>query len=130
MLQGILNKYWKQHPTKLPLYGQLPPISQTIQIRQTRHVGHYWRSKYELISNILLWTPSHRHANVGWPIRTNLQQLCIDTVCRLQDLLEAINDRDGWLESPGNPWYPHHMMMMMMMIPTSLRKGKLNSNYL
>ena len=28
----------------------------TIQIRQTKHVGHYCRSKDELISNILLWT--------------------------------------------------------------------------
>ena len=35
------------------IYIHLPPISKTIQIRQTRDVGHCWRSKDELISDIL-----------------------------------------------------------------------------
>ena len=30
MLYDVLNKYWKQNPRKLQLYGYLPPISQTI----------------------------------------------------------------------------------------------------
>ena len=40
MLRAILNKSWKQHPTKQQLYCHLPPISKTIQIRWTRHAGH------------------------------------------------------------------------------------------
>ena len=40
MLQAILNKFWKLHPTKFQQYGHLPPISKTIQIRWTKHVGH------------------------------------------------------------------------------------------
>ena len=40
MLQAILNKSWQQHPTRHQLYGYLPPITKTIQIRQTRHAGH------------------------------------------------------------------------------------------
>ncbi len=44
-LQAILNKSWKQHPTKQQIYGHLPPISQTIQVRRTRHAEHCWRSK-------------------------------------------------------------------------------------
>ena len=50
MLQAILNKSWRQHPTKQQLYGHLPPITKTIKIRQTRHVGHCWGSRDELIS--------------------------------------------------------------------------------
>ena len=38
------------------LYGQLPPITKIIEVRRTRHVGHYWRSRDELISDVLLWT--------------------------------------------------------------------------
>ena len=57
MLQAILNKSWEQHPTK-QLFTNLPPISKTIQIRWTRHMGYYWRSKYELISDVLQWNPS------------------------------------------------------------------------
>ena len=65
MLRVIWNKSWKQHSTKLQLYGHLSPISKTIQIRRTRHAGNGWRSKDELISNVLLWTSSHGHASVG-----------------------------------------------------------------
>ena len=54
MLRAILNKSWRQHPTRHQLYGHLPPITKTVQVRQTRHAGHYWRSRDELISDILL----------------------------------------------------------------------------
>ena len=54
MLRVILNKSLRQHPTRHQLYGHLP---KTHQIRRTRHVGHCWRSRDELISDVLLWTP-------------------------------------------------------------------------
>ena len=40
MLRAILNTSWRQHPTKHQLYGHLPPITKTIQVRRTRHTGH------------------------------------------------------------------------------------------
>ena len=57
MLHAILNKSWRQHPTRHQLYGHLPPITKTIQVRRTRHAGHCWRSRDELISYVLLWAP-------------------------------------------------------------------------
>ena len=93
MLQAILNKSLKQHLTKQQQYGHQPPISKIIQIR---HARHCWRSKDELISDILLWTPSHGCACVGQPTRTYLQQLCMDTGCSIEDLPEAMDDRDEW----------------------------------
>ena len=33
MLRAILNKSWRQHPTKHQLYGHLFPITKTIQVR-------------------------------------------------------------------------------------------------
>ena len=35
MLRAILNKSWRQHPTRHQLYGHLPPITKTIQVRRT-----------------------------------------------------------------------------------------------
>ena len=64
-----------------------PPTS---QIRQTRHAGHWCRSK-----DILLWIPSH---GVVRPARTYQHQICTDTGCSLEDLPEAMNDRDRWRE--------------------------------
>ena len=51
------------------LYGHLPPVSKTIQVRRTRHVGHCWRSKGELISDVFLWTPTHGRVGVSQPAR-------------------------------------------------------------
>ena len=65
MLRAILNKPWRQHPTKLQLYGHQPPITKTNKIRRTRHAGHYWRSRDELISDVLLWNLSHGRVNTG-----------------------------------------------------------------
>ena len=58
MLQAILNKSRRQQLTRHQLYGHLPPITKTIQVRRTRHGGHCWRSKDELISDVLQWTPA------------------------------------------------------------------------
>ena len=92
MLRVILNKSWKNHPTKQQLYSHLLPISKTIQIRWTGHAGHCWRSQDELISDIIPWTPSYSRASVGRPTRTYLQQLNTDTGCCQEDLSEAIDD--------------------------------------
>ena len=75
MLRAILHKSWRQHITRHQLYGHLPPITKTIQVRRTRHAGHCWRSRDELISDVLLWTPTHGRAKSGRPARTYIQQL-------------------------------------------------------
>ena len=94
MLRAILNKSWRQHPTRHQLYGHLPPITKTIQVRRTRHAGHCWRSRDELIRDVLLWTPTHGRAKAGRPARTYIQQLCEDTGCCPEDLCRAMNDRE------------------------------------
>ena len=98
MLRAILNKSWRQHPTK----QQLPPITKTIKIRRTRPAGHCWRSRDEHISDVLLWTPSHGRAKAGRPAWTFIQQLCADTRCRPKDLPKAIGDRELWWERVRN----------------------------
>ena len=62
MLQAILNKSWRQHPTKQQLFNHQSPITKTIKIRRTRHAGHCWRSRDELTSEVLRCTPSHGRA--------------------------------------------------------------------
>ena len=111
MLRAILNKSWRQHPTRHQLYGHLLPITKTIQVRQTRHAGHCWRSKDELISDVLLWTPAYGQAKAGRPARTYIQQLCEDTGCNPEDLPKAMNDREKWWErvrdigAGGTTWW-------------------------
>ena len=98
ILRAILNKSRRQHPTKHQLYGHLPPIMKTIQVRWTKHVGHCWRSRDELIRDALLWTSTYGRAKAGWPARTYIQQLCEDIRCSHEDLPEVMNDREKWRE--------------------------------
>ena len=84
--------------TKSQLYGHLPPITKTIKVRRTRHAGHHWRSRDELISDVLLWTPSYGRINARRPARTYIQHLCEDTGCSPEDLPEVMNDREEWRE--------------------------------
>ena len=102
MVSIYLNRFWRQHPTKQQLYGHLPPITKTIQIRRTRHAGHCRRSRDELICVVLQWTPSHGRAKVGHPARTYIQQLCEDTGCSPEDLPKAMNHRERWRERVRN----------------------------
>ena len=94
MLRAILNKSWRQHTSRHQLYRHLPPITKTIQVRRTRHAGHCWRSRDELISDVLLWTPTHGRAKAGRPAWTYILQLCEYTGCSPEDLPEAMNDRE------------------------------------
>ena len=98
MLRAILNKSWRQHPTKHQLYGHLTSITKTIQVRRARHAGHWWSSRDELINDVLLWTPTYGRVKAGRPARTYFQQLCEDTGCSPEDLPEAMNEREKWRE--------------------------------
>ena len=102
MFRAILNKSWWPHPTRQQLYSHLPPITKTIQVRRTRHAGHFWRSRDELISDVHLWTP-------GRPARTYIQQLCEDTGCSPEVLPEVMNDREKWwvrdIRVGGTTWW-------------------------
>ena len=69
MLRAILNKSWRQLPSRHQLYGHLPPTTKTIQVR---HAGHCWKSRDDLISDVLLWTPTYGRAKAGQPARTYL----------------------------------------------------------
>ena len=131
---AILNKSWRQHPTKHQLYGHLPPIMKTIQVRRTRHAGHCRRSRDELISDVLLWTLIYGRAKPGWPARTYIQQLCKDMGCSLEDLPEAMNDWEKWRErvrdirASSATWWWWYIYVFVLMLTSSWRRDNLNQN--
>ena len=111
MLWAILKKSWWQQSTRHHLYGRLPPVTKTLQVRRTRHAGHWWRSKDELISDVLLWTPAYGQPKAERPARTYIHHLCEDTRYSPEDLPEPISDREKWQErirdirASGTTWW-------------------------
>ena len=83
MLRAILNKSWRQHPARHKLYGHLPLITKTIQARRTRHAGHCWRSRDELISHVLLWTPTYGRAK-----QDHQHEHTFSNYVRIQDIVQ------------------------------------------
>ena len=122
MLRAILNKSRWQHSTKHQLYSYLPPLTKTFQIRQTRHAGDCWRSKDELISDVLQWTPIYGRAKAERPAKTYIQQLCEDTGCSPEDLPEAMNDREKWrdrvrdIPASGMTWWWWYIYTLFLFV--------------
>ena len=96
MLRAVLNISWRHHPTKLQLYGHIPPISTILRERRMRFAGHCWRAKQELASDLLLWAPRYGKTRVGRPAITYIDQLSRDTGCLPEDLATLMQDRNGW----------------------------------
>ena len=81
MLHAILNKSWKQHPTKQQLYDHLPLILQTIQVRQIRHVEHYWISR-----NKLKLTFSYGLLHIDTPVLADQRKLIFISSVQIPDV--------------------------------------------
>ena len=92
--------------------GHLPPITKNIKVRRNKYAGHCWRSGDELISNILLWTPSHGRTKGGRPARIYIQLLCANTGCSLEDLPETMNNKYRWWKR--DPCWRCDMMMVIL----------------
>ena len=110
MLRAILNISWKQHPTRQRLYGDLPLVCTTIKHRRMTFAGHCWRSKDEIVSDLLLWAPKHGYTKTGKPHKTYISQLMQDTGCQPEELGTAMEDRDDWgrrvtlVRASSPPW--------------------------
>ena len=117
MLRAILNKSRRQHPTRHQLYGHLPPITKTIQVRRTRHAGHCWRSRDKHISDVLWWTPQTRPCK-SRTTSTNIHSATMWGYGMLSRRPAWGNERKGKAarEGQGYPCYQHDMIMMMMMM--------------
>ena len=113
MVCAVLNKSWNQQPMKQQLFGHLPPISKSIQVIQAIHVGHCWRSKEKLISDIHPWTLTHRCASVDELARTYIKSVrTLDVIWKTcwdwwliatNGEREREREREGEKESQGTP---------------------------
>ena len=96
MLRAALNRSWRDHPTNKELYGNTPPLSQSIRRHRLRFAGHCWRSKQELAGDLVVWAPSHGRRSQGRPRMTYPEQLANDIGCLPQELPALMSNKDEW----------------------------------
>ena len=85
----------------------------------------YWRSKDEVISDVLLLTLLPAHIYVG---RLGIHQLHVDIRCPPQNLAGVMDDRDGWREIKGNPCYHHDFMTCIYIYIYTPRSAEITLN--
>ena len=96
MLRAALDVSWKTHTTNKELYGNIPPISHTIIERRLQLSGHCLGATNEVISEVILWEPTHGKRGRGRLARTYIDQLVDDTGIQKEHLRMAMEDREGW----------------------------------
>ena len=87
---------WRQRITNEVLYAGLPRTSTTIRERRLRFSGHCWRSKNGVVSDLVLWEPTHGYRSVGGQTHTYVGLLEADTGVPRDCLRAAMDDRVGW----------------------------------
>ena len=92
-LRRVQNIHWNEHPTKERIYGDFPPISDTLRRERLLFAGHCLRAENEIISMLLLWKKNIpiRNRRMTYP-----QMLSRDTGIDPEDLGNAMLDRDLW----------------------------------
>ena len=98
MLRAVLEISQKEHKTNKELHGNLPNITDTLLIRRLRFIGHCWRKKDEVISELLLWEPKHGARKRGRPATTYVNQLRNDTGLSIAELKSIMGNRKEWMK--------------------------------
>ena len=107
-------------------------LKKTIQVRQTRHAGHCWRSKDEHISDVLLWTPAYGQAKAGRPARiyssyVRIRDVALKT-CRRRWMIRRSGERGSgiswWWWWHSNTW--NHLNVLKEIKSNNSLKNKVN----
>ena len=83
MQRAILNRSWRQHPTRHQVYGHLSPITKIIQVRRTRHAGTLLEKQGRTHKRYTLMDPH------TWPCksRTTSTNIHVRRYVRIRDVV-------------------------------------------
>jgi len=99
LLRAALNISWKSHTTNVELYGNIPPVSQTIKARRLKLAGHCVRHEDEEASKLVLWKPTHGKSNRGRKRIAYTDNLLNDVgAVNINELKSMMEDREIWRE--------------------------------
>ena len=97
-LHAVLDNSWKQPLQNSSYTATFFPSHKPCKLDEQ----NFWWSKEELISNVLVWTPTYGYISVGWQAKTYIDQLCADTGYCQEDFPVAMPNRNAcWGRGKG-----------------------------
>ena len=109
MLRRVFNISWKSHTPNSTLYGDIPPLTETIRQRRLRFAGHVHRLDDQPVQQLLFWQPNYGKRYQGRPHKIYPEVLCEDLGLDKrypeekelqQSALRALmEDRDKWRDA-------------------------------
>ena len=99
MLRRVFGISWKSHTPNSVLYGNIPPVTDTIKTRRLRFAGHVYRLQDQPAQQLLFWQPSYGRRYQGRPHKTFPDVLQEDTGLEPDKIRLLMSDRDKWREA-------------------------------
>ena len=89
----ILNVHWSQKVTNEVLYGAIEKISTKIRRRFLKFAGHCLRRDDEVVSDLVLWEPTHGTRRRGRPPESYIRNLERETGIPASEMRVAMMNR-------------------------------------
>lgn len=94
LLMRVQNISWREHKTKMYIYGDIPPVSTIVAQRRARFAGHCFRAKNQVISDVICW-------RLPCPNRGRRPFNYIDVIARdiqqeTEDMPNLMSNKDTW----------------------------------
>ena len=101
MQRVVKDVTWQQHFTNEVLYARLPRISTTSRERRLKFGGHCWRSKNEVVRDLVVWELKHGKRSVEGQACTFINQLeeetgVPETACWQRWMTGLAGERKPW----------------------------------
>ena len=85
-------RHWKHHKNDRECLRKATNVWRSFAI-----ITNSWRAAF--VSPLAIYSlrsPCNGHTSIGRPMRTYIDQLCVDVGCLPEDLPDALQDRNGW----------------------------------
>ena len=89
-------KHWSQKVTNEVLYGAIEKVSTKIRCRFLKFAGHCLRRDDEVVSDLVLWEPTHGTRRRGRPPESYIRNLERETGIPACEMKVAMMNRDVW----------------------------------
>ena len=96
ILRMILNVHWSQKVTNEIQYGAIEKISTKIRRRFLKFAGHCLCRDDEVVSDLVLWEPTHGTRRRGRPPESYIRNLERETGIPASEMRVAMMNRAVW----------------------------------